>query len=238
MKKVVIGIPAHYDHLSDAHTKDLFYLDAIRDVDAEIVIIPIGSDIQSIEAKADKLDGVLLPGSPSDISPSYYQCKPHQKLGRVISERDKTDFVLLDIAETRGIPILGICYGAQSLNVYRGGTLIQDIASEIPGAVDHDRDGEPQEIESHSVLLDGAWMESIYSCREVKVNSYHHQSVDLPGKNLRIVGVAPDGVVEAIEDTRGLFSIGVQWHPETGWQSDPFARALFSAFVAAARDVQ
>ena len=238
MSKPWIGIPTRYDNDSKRFTQDRYYLDALRWAGSVPVLIPVGSDQSLIEEYADKLDAVLLPGSPTDIDPIHYGCEPHPKLGRLFKERDQTDFHLLEVAEGRRLPVLGICYGVQSLNVYRGGSLVQDIPAEIPAALAHDREGEPKEIKSHSIRLrENSRLSRLHRQAEADVNSYHHQAVDVPGKNLSAVATAPDGVVEAIEDDRGPFTIGVQWHPETGWQTDSFARALFLAFVEAAREV-
>ena len=231
-------MPTRYDDEKDRFSQDRFYLDAVRSAGGVPVLIPVGGEKDLIEEYTSRLDGVLLPGSPTDIHPAHYGREPHEKLGRVFAERDNTDFILLELAEGAGLPVLGICYGAQSLNVYRGGTLIQDIPSEIPEAVAHDREGEPTEIKSHTVRLEGTWMRRLHPEPEAQVNSYHHQSIDVAGRNLRAVAVAPDGVIEAVEDTTGKFSIGVQWHPETGWSTDRFARSLFTAFVKAAREVR
>ncbi len=231
-------MPTRYDDEKHRFSQDRFYLDAVRSAGGVPVLIPVGSEQDLIDEYARRLDGILLPGSPNDIDPAHYGREPHEKLGRVFAERDNTDFILLAAAASAGLPVLGICYGAQSLNVYRGGTLIQDIPSEIPEALEHDREGEPKEIKSHSVRLEGTWMRRLHPDPEAQVNSYHHQSIDVPGRNLRSVALAPDGVVEAVEDTTGTFAIGVQWHPETGWSTDRFARSIFTAFVDAARDVR
>ncbi len=234
MSKPWVGIPTRYDEKNKRFTQDRYYLDALNWAGSVPVLIPVGSDQALIAEYADKLDAVFLPGSPTDIDPVHYGREPHEKLGRVFADRDRTDFLLLDIAECHNLPVLGICYGAQSLNVYRGGSLIQDIPSEIPAALAHDLDGEPKEIKSHAVRLsEKGWLRRLNPAPGADVNSYHHQAIDVPGKNLGAVATAPDGVVEAVEDDRGRFTVGVQWHPETGWQTDSFARALFSAFVEA-----
>ena len=179
-----------------------------------------------------RLDGVLLPGSSSDIDPARYGETPHARLGKMVPDRDALDFALLEHSERAQLPVLGICFGAQSLNVFRGGTLVQDIPSLVSGAVFHDDHGEPQEPARHPVRMgEGSVLARLAGSNVVEVNSFHHQSVGLVGANLRAVATAPDGVIEAIEDVSGRFVVGVQWHPERGFQDDAFARALFSQFV-------
>jgi putative glutamine amidotransferase len=133
--------------------------------------------------------------------------------------------------------VLGICFGAQSLNVYRGGRLIQDIPSIVPASLVHDSEGcGPAAGRRHLVRIDPASLVGRLSQSEVcDVNTYHHQAVGQIGKNLRVSATAPDGVVEAVEDTTGRFVVGIQWHPERGWASDPLSQALFSAFVEEAK---
>src|SRR5262249_6707008 len=148
---------------------------------------------------------------------------------------EATDFAILDLAEERNMPVLGICFGVQSINVHRGGSLVQDIPSLVTNPLVHDED-EPHPPARHPVRLTrDSLLARLTGRSEMEVNSYHHQSVQLPGKDLGIVAVAPDGVVEALEDTTGRFVIGVQWHPERGWREDPASQALFSALIEQAR---
>jgi putative glutamine amidotransferase len=183
----------------------------------------------------EQADGILLPGSPTDIDPKFYGAVPHPKLGKLYPERDSTDFALMKYAESSNLPILGICFGVQSLNVFRGGSLVQDIPSVVSSALTHDESRHAVRLEAGSLLADLAGPSGNGGSLEMEVNSFHHQSIDRPGRNLRIAARAPDGVVEAVEDVTGRFVVGVQWHPERGWQDSEFSRRLFSAFVQASR---
>jgi putative glutamine amidotransferase len=195
-------------------------------------MIPTAANREMIEAYFEKVDGILLPGSPTDIDPARYGADRHAKLGRLYPERDFTDFVLLEFAEQRDLPLLGICFGIQSLNVYRGGSLIQDIPSLVPHSERHDEDAAAKISARHRIrIAENSLIERLAGTAELEVNSYHHQSVQNPGRNLRAVAFARDGVIEALEDTSGRFMIGVQWHPERGWQNDHFSMALFKAFI-------
>jgi putative glutamine amidotransferase len=138
MKKPFIGIPTRYHEKSEYIGQLRHYLDAILWAGGLPLMIPSVDDPEIVRAYADRIDGVLLPGSPTDIDPSRYGAQPHPNLGKLYPERDITDFTLLETSEKSGKPVLGICFGVQSLNVYRGGSLVQDIPATVVGAVPHD----------------------------------------------------------------------------------------------------
>jgi putative glutamine amidotransferase len=183
------------------------------------------------------IDGLLLPGSDSDMDPLRYGHEPHPQLGSVHPEKDATDLLALEEAETRATPIFAICFGIQSLNVFRGGTLIQDVPSEHPNAINHNQ-GAPRERHSHRVrILDGSLLHQLAGGETAPVNSHHHQAIDTLGRELVATAWASDGLVEAVEDPRSdRFVVGVQWHPELAWERDPFSQALFARFVDEARN--
>jgi putative glutamine amidotransferase len=195
-----------------------------------ISLIPEAEYIASV---MDHLDGVLLPGSDSDVDPARYGREPHQALGSVHPIKDETDLLLLEEAEQRGIPLLAICFGMQILNVHRGGTLIQDIPAQWPDAIKHDQ-GIPRDRLSHRVrFLEASLLAALANSGSAPVNSHHHQAIDTVGRDLVATAWSADGVVEALEDPRpGRFVVGVQWHPEYGWRNDGFSQALFSRFMA------
>ena len=150
----------------------------------------------------------------------------------MLPERDALDFSLLEYAEQAELPVLGICFGVQSLNVFRGGTLVQDIPSIVAAPLFHEEHGEPQQPASHLVRLGrDSLLARLAGKDAVEVNSFHHQAVDAVGRNLKAVATSPDGVIEAIEDSSGRFIVGVQWHPERGFRDDAFSQALFQAFI-------
>jgi putative glutamine amidotransferase len=195
-------------------------------------MIPTFTSAANLAEYASRLDGVLLPGSSSDIDPSRYGEAAHPKLGNLVPDRDALDFALLEYTEKAKLPVLGICFGAQSLNVFRGGTLVQDIPALVREPVPHDDHGDPQQPARHFVRLSkGSLLERLAGKDLVEVNSFHHQSAGQIGKSLQAVATAPDGVIEAVEDPSGRFVVGVQWHPERGFQQDAFAQALFATFV-------
>ena len=182
------------------------------------------------------LDGLLLPGSDSDIDPMRYGQQPHPRLGSVHPEKDETDLLALAQVEERALPLFAICFGIESLNVSRGGTLIQDIVSQHPNAIKHEQ-GAPRDRHSHRVrLLEDSIVGQLAGAESAPVNSHHHQAIETLGRELVATAWAPDGLVEAVEDPRSdRFVVGVQWHPELDWERDAFSRALFERFVDEAR---
>jgi putative glutamine amidotransferase len=234
----LIGITMRYEPATERFYLARYYAEAVRAAGGIPIHIPLIPEAGFLHDLVSRLDGVLLPGSDSDVDPRLYNREPHRHLGSVHSLRDATDGMVLSVVEENRIPLLAICYGMQRWNVARGGTLIQDIASEIPAAIKHEQ-GAPRERRSHKVRLAG---ESIVAAAhhhgqaEVYVNSHHHQAIDRIGENLRATAWAADGLVEALEDTRaGRWAVGVQWHPEIDWEQDADARALFSRFVQASQ---
>lgn len=207
-------------------------VEAYGGVPVGINLIPKAEYIAELVAD---LDGILLPGSDSDVDPAYFGEDPHPMLGHVVTEKDETDRLVLAEAEKRNIPVFAICYGMQALNVYRGGTLIQDIASQVKNHVKHQQ-GLPLARNSHAIRVEkGSLLSRLTKgIGKVSVNSHHHQAVKKVGKNLRATAWASDGIVECIEDTRkGRFIVGVQWHPELSWANDTLSARLFEEFVAA-----
>jgi putative glutamine amidotransferase len=232
MAKPWIGIPTRYHEKSEYIGQIRHYLDAVLWAGGLPLMIPTVDDRAVVAEYVQHVDGILLPGSPTDIDPKHYGAPSHEKLGKLYPERDATDFAILDFVESRpAIPVLGICFGVQSLNVHRGGSLVQDIPAQVDKAVIHDED-DPKPAARHVVrIAEHSLIGSIAGRSDMDVNSYHHQAVEKPGRNLRPVAFANDGVIEAVEDTTGRFVVGVQWHPERGWKDDPFSKALFSKFI-------
>jgi putative glutamine amidotransferase len=229
----VIGMPARMDPGKDNQYLSRHYADAISLAGGAPVIIPLLEDPEVLRPMLESLDGVLLTGSNSDVDPLLYgadrlpECGPVQKL------RDRTDFLLLDFAHDRGKPILAICFGLQSLNVYRGGSLVKDIPSHIETTIKHSQpspDGSPV----HSVQLSvGSPLAKLAGASNAMVNSTHHQALDRLGRDLEIVAIAPDGIVEGVIGTKDEpLVLGVQWHPEKNYRDDKFSREIFHHFLA------
>lgn len=230
-----IGIPCRFDWKTSYYNLRESYPDAIFAAGGTPVLVPLIPHPDYIESVTENLDGICLSGSDSDVDPLRYGQEPRPTVGPVIPRRDETDFMLLAAAETRRIPVLGICFGIQSINVYRGGTLIQDIPSEVKDPIKHNQ-GDAQYRHSHSIhLSEGSVLAKLAGGTTATVNSHHHQAVDIVGRDLEPIAWSGDGVVEAVASVRpDHFMLGVQWHPEMGWENDPLSRALFGHFIAAA----
>jgi putative glutamine amidotransferase len=231
-----IGITMRLELETDRFYLARYYSEAVEAAGGLPVHIPLIPKNDFIAQVVGHLDGLLLPGSNSDIDPLRYGCEPHPQLGAVHPEKDATDLLALAEVEERPLPIFAICFGAQALNVSRGGTLIQDIVSQHPGAIKHEQ-GAPRDRLSHRVrLLEDSILGQLAGRDSAPVNSHHHQAIATLGRELVPTAWAPDGIVEAVEDPRGdRFVVGVQWHPELGWERDDFSRSLFDRFIREAR---
>jgi putative glutamine amidotransferase len=214
-----------------------YYSEAIEAAGGAPVHISLIPKTDYISTVMDNLDGVLLPGSDSDVDPLRYGMEPHPNLGSVHPVKDETDLLVLDEIEKRSLPLFAICFGMQVLNVFRGGTLIQDIASQLPKAIKHQQ-GAPRDRPSHAIKLkNSSLVSTLASTEQALVNSHHHQAVDKLGRDLVATAWTSDGLIEAVEDSRaGRFALAVQWHPELGWQHDRLSQALFERFIAAAKE--
>jgi len=227
-----IGITMRIEFPTERFYLSRHYSEAVEGAGGVPVHISLIPDEDYIRAVVAGLDGILLPGSDSDVDPLRYGQQPHQALVAVQAIKDETDLLVLAAAEQKGIPILAICFGMQVLNVYRGGTLIQDIAAQWPSAIKHEQ-GAPRDRPSHSLnLLPESKLARLATASELLVNSHHHQAIDVIGRDLVATAWASDGVVEAMEDPRSdRFVVAVQWHPELGWKDDTFSQKLFKRFV-------
>jgi putative glutamine amidotransferase len=211
------------------------YSDAIAAAGGLPIMIPLFGGAGRMEPLIYRLDGILLPGNDSDLDPSLYGACRQDVCGPAQASRDETDFFLLKIALKRKIPVLAICFGAQSLNVFLGGSLIQDIPTTVGVSVQHSN--REREDPRHKIHISaGSVLERLAGGLEATVNSTHHQAVDRPGRGLKVIARAPDGVVESIFGTElQQWILGVQWHPEKKFRSDNFSRRLFEHFLARCR---
>jgi putative glutamine amidotransferase len=232
MKRPKIGIPMRIESATDRFYLSRHYSEAVEAAGGSPVHISLIPNENYIESVFEVLDGLLLPGSDSDVDPLRYGQEPHRGLGEVQPIKDETDLLAIAAAERRQIPIFAICFGMQVLNVARGGTLIQDIPAQKPDAIKHEQ-GIPRDRPSHNIeILPGSLIEQLCDGSRVAVNSHHHQAVDAIGENLVATAWSGDGIIEALEDPRDdRFIVAVQWHPELGWGHDSFSKNLFHRFV-------
>jgi putative glutamine amidotransferase len=214
------------------------YRQAVLHVGGEVRVL--APDIDVTEALSS-IDGLLLTGG-EDVAPARYGEEPHPSVVDVDVDRDAFEVALVEGARKKGLPIFAICRGIQMLNVACGGTLVQDIPTDVHGSLEHRLAVPPHESYTlaHEVWLEGDTLlarlmsERLSSADACEVNSRHHQAVKTVAPGFLVSATAPDGVIEAIEDPAVPFCLGVQWHPENFWRTGEF-RPLFEGFVAACR---
>jgi putative glutamine amidotransferase len=243
VRKPLIGIPADRRLLGHHHFHCVGekYITAVASgADAVVVLIPALGDESVFETLVERLDAVLLTGSPSNVEPHRY-AGPASAPGTLHdAHRDATNLPLIPHLVNAGVPLLAICRGFQEMNVAYGGTLWQKI-HEVDGyGTHHENTAAPLDEQygpAHEVALtQGGLLARLAGSATLRVNSLHSQGVQTLGKDLEIEARAPDGVIEAfrVGNAPG-FAMALQWHPEWKYQDNPFSRALFAAFGEAAR---
>lgn len=221
------------------------YAEAVRASGGEPVEVALGLSRTELKVLAETCQGILLPGSPADVDPALYGAERDPATAVADPAREAVDYFLLDHAVEAGKPVLAVCFGVQSMNVWRGGTLVQDLT---PVPVNHEAGGSvavahtvlvaPDSllggiIDKAEAVVDGEFL-------RLPINTSHHQSVAAPGDGLRVVARCPeDGVIEAVEMAmfhveHSRFLLGVQWHPERSFAISATSRALFARLVAEA----
>jgi len=229
--KPIIGVNCDYEDDKQPHSfvyRD--YIDAVLMAGGIPLLLPIILNKDDVECLLKLMDGLLLTGG-DDVPPSRYGEERHEKTHCVHADKDVSDNLILQLALEKKIPILAICYGAQLVNVAYGGSLIQDIPSEIPNALIH----KPTKGEKHNhsvSLKKGSALYKIIGVDTLDTNSTHHQAIKKLGKGLRAAARTSDGIIEAFECEGHPFLVGVQWHPER-LTIDTRHAALFKALVDA-----
>ncbi|OGQ24952.1 MAG: hypothetical protein A3C54_03965 [Deltaproteobacteria bacterium RIFCSPHIGHO2_02_FULL_60_17] len=212
------------------------YTRAIQEAGGVPLILPIGASGAALRRIADSVDGILVSGGNFDIHPRLYGEEPTEALGQVKEERTRFELELISLALERDLPLLGVCGGAQAINVVLGGSLYQDIARQIPAAAEHQQ-GALKERGGHKIRIhDGTLLKKIVGRQDIEVNTTHHQAVKRPGRGLIVNASAADGVIEGIESKDHPFVLGVQWHPEFLSGRDARQRNIFASFVRACKE--
>jgi putative glutamine amidotransferase len=238
----VIGITADLRDLDSANPKDepaLFlprrYCRAVEEAGGVPLILPYSHSPSSIRRLVETVDGFVISGGNFDIHPSYYGEQPLNGLGEIKRERTDFELKLLGLALKADMPILGICGGAQAINVALGGSLYQDIAIQVPNAGEHQQSGR-KETGGHPVKIHrGTELERILQRRTIEANTTHHQAVKALGQGLVVNATADDGLIEGIESQAHTFALGVQWHPEVLAPHDSAHGRIFAAFISICR---
>ncbi len=233
---VRIAIPEPTGRDQDYNQRSLpAYIAALEAAGATAVVVPLGEGQERTASLLGEILGILLPGSRYDVDPQRYGEDPVPECAEADPARTAVDELLLQDAFNLRKPILAICGGAQTLNVWRNGSLIQDLKT----VVNH-RPGR-EVVEAHAVrVAEGSRLASLLPPGETvqaQVNSSHHQAIRVPGDNLLVSAVSSgDSVIEAVElNAAEHFVLGVQWHPERTYSQSALSRAIFAAFITAAK---
>jgi putative glutamine amidotransferase len=234
--RIAIPEPCSYDAEYSGRALPA-YLRAIEAAGGEPVVVPLQSSPEEIARLITSCAAILLPGSKADVDPQKFSAEAHIKTAPADPPRDAADELLLQDAYNLRKPVFGICYGLQSLNVWRSGSLVQHIESKV----NHSPGAKVEVAHNVWVATDSLLAKEILNASNapaVPVNSSHHQSADVIGDGLRAVAhCAEDGVIEAIEGSMpGHYVLAVQWHPEKTFETDQVSNKLFRAFVDSARE--
>jgi putative glutamine amidotransferase len=215
------------------------YVEVLRSVGGVPWVIPLlPHDPETMQEIFNRLDGVFLTGGV-DVDPARYGETKQPYCGALDPDRDTIEIMLLKHAMDRHLPVLAVCRGIQILNVTCGGTLYQDVASQIPTALKHDYFPTPanpsRKYLAHDIAVTpGTRLNRIFGANVVPVNSMHHQAIKDLAPGLVPNAYAPDGIIEGVEGSNGQYVIAVQWHPEELAETQPEMRRLFTSFIEAA----
>ncbi len=232
------GLPIH--KVSESYLKSV--IDGAGGLPVMLPAIGERLDVPALDQWLDRLDGLLVTGSPSNVDPVHYDGHKARRDSERDPARDATTLPLLRRAIERAVPVLAICRGIQELNVALGGTLFQHV-HEVPGRMDHRSDKSKPIAErfdelAHAITLTegGVLQRVLGGVREIEVNTLHAQAIDRPGENVQVEAMAPDGTIEAVSvrDAPG-FVLGIQWHPEWHIGENAHSKRLFAAFGDACR---
>jgi putative glutamine amidotransferase len=233
---MLIGMPTQLDPGTDNQYLSRRYSESITASGGVPILIPLLEISDAAAPIIDRLDGILLTGCNSDLDPALYGEPRMEACGPTQPLRDRMDFYLLEAAFKRKLPVLGICFGIQSLNVFLGGSLVQDIPSYQESRIRHSIP-EPKGCLNHEIEISaGSVLERIAGGLKAVVNSSHHQAVKRPGQGLEIIARAPDNVIESVAySDPDHWVLGIQWHPEKSFAGDEFSRKIFEFFLARCR---
>jgi putative glutamine amidotransferase len=242
MSRPVIGITASIDRRSavfgETYTLARKYAEAVIQAGGAPLIMQHNLDDNSLQAVLDRLDGVVLSGG-GDVDPVLFGEEAHPATREIEPDRDRVELTLARWLLERDMPFLAICRGIQVLNVALGGSLVQDIPSQVPEALPHsfDRQTTPRDYLAHPVKIDpSSQLARVMQLEGAPTNSWHHQSIKQAADRLQVTAIAPDGVIEAVEVPGQRYAIGVQWHPEWLFEARAEQRRLFEELVRVSTD--
>ncbi|OIJ22069.1 gamma-glutamyl-gamma-aminobutyrate hydrolase [Anaerobacillus alkalidiazotrophicus] len=237
--KPIIGITSSIENHNNIPCVQLHekYIRSVLHGGGIPIVIPIGPQ-ELVEVYISMCDGIIL-SSGEDVDPQFFNENPILQLQKTNSKRDKFEIELIKKALNEKKPILAICRGITILNVALGGSVIQDIATVNPKAIKHFQLAERSEP-THDLHLDNnSWLYQIFKTSKIRVNSMHHQAIDVLASSLKKVATSPDGFIEAVEGVdESHFVLGVQWHPEEMATVDPNMVQLFKDFISKCRSIE
>ncbi len=245
MRRPLIGITCNlkakgapeYGTKGEVHLLKEPYVKAVLKAGGHPLLIPAQDDPEAIPFLLDLFHGLVVSGGGDDVHPSFYGEGSHPHLGETYPKRNAFEVALVREALQRDLPLLGICGGHQVLNVAAGGSLIQDIPSQLNGSLCHRPTDGSRDYEYHDVLFEGSSrLADIAGTGRARVNSSHHQCVKTLAPGFKAAALAEDGVIEAIEGEDFRFAVGVQWHPEVLYGKEPTSTRLIEAFLRTALD--
>ena len=237
MSRPLIGITADLSAPNGTRPEPTLFLPqrycrAVEDAGATPIILSMTTSAATKRQYLEQLDGLLDSGGNFDIHPSYYGEKPIKGLGEIKEERTDFELELTSRALKKDMPILGICGGAQAINVCLGGSLYQDILTQIPNAAEHEQGAKKHSGGHHVRIHTGTRLRQIINRTELEVNTTHHQAIKALGKQLVVNATAEDGLIEGIESSRHSFVLGVQWHPEVLSPTRRIQAKIFTTFIS------
>ena len=230
---VVIGITPSLDGQGMMYV-NRDYIQSVLRAGAAPAVLPLTEDEHVQIALLTRLDGLLLSGGP-DVDPVLYGEEKLPCCGEILAIRDAMELSLFRKALMAGLPVLGICRGLQVMNVALGGTLYQDIATQLPGAIKHPRHDTPRDKVHEVTVTEHSGLHRITGLTQFGVNSRHHQGVKRLANGLAATAYSEDGLIEAFEYPAEKFVMAVQWHPESLSDRYPEAQAIFNAFAEACK---
>jgi putative glutamine amidotransferase len=210
------------------------YVNAVVNAGAIPLILPPTPTRIAIRRLLARIDGLVLSGGNFDIHPKYYGEKPIPAIGSIKAERSAFELEITAAALKRDLPVLGICGGAQAINVVLGGSLFQDIDAQVPRAQEHQQSRKAVKRGHRITIQPHTLLQKIVRRNQTEVNTTHHQAVKALGSGLIVNAIAIDGIVEGIESRDHSFVLGVQWHPEVLAPTHPHQQRIFTALVARA----
>lgn len=229
----IIGVLAEIDDECNTKVQNP-YIHAIENSGGTPILLPYIGDGRAIEHLVDICDGFFFTGG-ADIDPKRYGEESRENIGNIQAHRDEFEFRVFQRVIKTSKPILAICRGAQLINIALGGTLYQDIPSEIQTTISH-RQSEPKFSPSHDVkIMRNTPLYEMMGTEQIKANSFHHQAVKALGKGLEIMAIAEDGIIEAFYLVGQRYVRAYQWHPERLFDIDGHNHMLFEDFIHACK---